>query len=793
MISKHNRQYILKIIFVIFASLLIIFATVIIFISPLTKFLVEKYDKEYTGREITMDWAYVNPFSGYIYFDNVKIYEVVNDTLGTSGDSIFISADGISADIAIFKLFSKTYEISEISLEHPRGIVIQNKDKFNFNDLILRFSSDKDTDTNKAPIHFNILNIKINGGEFYYREELIPINYYIKNVNLESTGKRWDTDTIAVKFLFQAGVGTGDVKGDITINFENLDYKLSLLINKYSLQIIEQYLKEMSNNGCFSAILFANIKATGNFLDAENINTNGKIAIKDFHFGKNKNNDYASFDKLFFDIIELSPVNHIYFCDTVFLSHPYFKYERYDYLDNLQTMFGKDGANITATNANTEKFNLVIEIANYVKLLSKNFFQSDYKINRLAINDGDFRYVDYSIFEKFSINLSPLSVASDSIDKDHKRVKMLFKTGINPYGNAFISLSINPKDSGDFDIVYHLQKIPIAMFNPYIITYTSYPFDRGTIELEGKWNVRDGIVQSKNHLLIIDPRVTKRIINKDTKWIPTPFIMSFIRERGNVIDYEIPITGDLKDPKFHFRDVILDVLKNIFVKPVTMPYRMVVMNAETEIEKSLTVKWKMQNSSLERQQKMFIEEMAVFLSENPDARITIYPMQYSIKEIEYILYFEAKKKFFMISNNKTGASFSKSDSEKVEKMSVKDSLFIQYLNKQPNIRSKNTVQEKCAWLINSNIADAKLKQLYKDRENTFLSFFIKKGVEKQLSFKKGEEVVPYNGFSFYKIDYKGEYPESLLNAFELMNELNEKAPRKKFFKDRKKTKAAFKQ
>ena len=46
-----------------------------------------------------------------------------------------------------------------------------------------------------------------------------------------------------------------------------------------------------------------------------------------------------------------------------------------------------------------------------------------------------------------------------------------------------------------------------------------------------------------------------------------PLIMTFIRERGNVIDYEIPITGNLKDPKFHLSDVIFDLLGNIFVKP----------------------------------------------------------------------------------------------------------------------------------------------------------------------------------------------------------------------------------
>ena len=60
-----------------------------------------------------------------------------------------------------------------------------------------------------------------------------------------------------------------------------------------------------------------------------------------------------------------------------------------------------------------------------------------------------------------------------------------------------VDLSINPKDSSDFDLQYHFQKLPVSMFNPYIISYTSFPLDRGTIEFKGTWNVRNGMIQKQ--------------------------------------------------------------------------------------------------------------------------------------------------------------------------------------------------------------------------------------------------------------------------------------------------------
>jgi hypothetical protein len=771
-----------KILFILSITILIFIVVIIAFISPITKYMVEKYDEKYTGRQITMDWAYVNPFTGYLHFKNLKIYEL-------KSDSVFFSADGISVNFAVRKMLSKTYEITGLTIDHPRGTIIQDKKEMNINDLIEKFSPKNKPSKNSAPAHVDILNIKINDGEFYYHEKQTPINYSIRKVNFESSGMRWNTDTVAMKFFFVPGEGGGGVNGDFTINLKNNDYRVSTNINRFDLQIIGQYLKELTNYGNFSANLDAHIKATGNLKDEENIIASGSVAVNDFHLGKNLKDDYLAFNKLSLVINELAPKGHKYLLDSITLLHPYFKYERYDHLDNLQRMFGTKGSNIAAVNADPTKFNLVIEIAKYIKTLSRNFFRSSYKINHFAIDKADLKFNDYSLSNEFSASFNPLYIIADSIGKTRKRANVSLRSGIDPYGKVAIDLSIDPNDSTDFDMNYHLQKLPAAMFNPYIVTFTSFPLDRGSIELNGSWNVRKGIIKSDNHLMIIDPRATKRIRNKDTKWIPLPLIFSFIRERGNVIDYEIPITGSLKNPKFHLHDVIIHLLENIFVKPATTGYRMQVKNIETEIEKSLTVKWALRNSTLLPDQEKFIGSTSDFLAKNPEAFIDVYPQQYATKEKEYVLFFEAKKKYFMAAHHLNAGSFSAEDSGTVDKLSVKDSLFIHYLNKEVKNQMLFTVQEKCAKLIDPNIVDNKLRQLNMERENNFMSFFKNQGIEKQVKMHAIKNVVPFNGFSFYEISYKGEFPESLLKAYRKLSELNKEDPRKKFEKERKENKS----
>ena len=285
---------------VIFGSIIIILVVAILFRSPISKYLISKYAGKTTGRRITIDAAYINPLTGFIHLSNLKIYEL-------KSDSIFFSADGVSANFSILKLFSKTYEITRLTLNHPQGAIIQNKKDFNINDLIDKFSSEGNSDTLKAPVHFNILNIKIIDGEFYYAEKQIPINYFIKNVNIESTGKRWDTDTITAQFSLLPGTGTGDMKGEVTINLKNEDYRLALVAHKFNLNIIEQYLKDLTNYGSFSANIDADIKSNGNLTDLDDVTTSGLLAINDLHFGKNPDDDYVSFYKMVFAIREMSP------------------------------------------------------------------------------------------------------------------------------------------------------------------------------------------------------------------------------------------------------------------------------------------------------------------------------------------------------------------------------------------------------------------------------------------------------------------------------------------------------
>jgi hypothetical protein len=769
-----NKKWLKRILktIIVFAC---IFIAVLVTSSPFAKYFIEKYDTYYTGREITVESAYMNPFTGYISLGNLKIYE-------ENSDSVFFKAESLSADFSMLKMLYGTYEIAQLKLIKPKGNIIQDSARhLNFKDWIIRWSPKKHKHKHE-PTHFNILDIEVNDGQFYYIEKSIPVNYDIKHVNLKSTGFQWYSDTVATQFSFDAGRDNGHASGKFTVNTSNVDYTMNVQVKKYGLNFIKQYLQEFINYGDFRANFDANIKASGNFKEAQNVIASGMICLNDFHIGKNRTEDYAAFSSLKFKVNKLSPLKGFYDFDSVLLENPYAKYEQFDDMDNIEHMFGKKGQNVAIVNASRGSHNLIIQLAKYIEKLARNFLKSNYRVNRFEIANADLRFEDYAINECFTVQTSPLTLTCDSANKNHKRVRVHVASKIKPYGNLKLDASINPRDSSDFDFTFTLRNFAASTFNPYLISYTSYPLNRGIVELTGIWNVLDGNIRSNNNIQVIDARLAKHVRNKDNKRFPVWLAMFLVRDNYNIINYEIPVSGNLRDPKFHWRDVVDDIVWNLFSKPPETFKREHIKHVETEIEDSKQIFWEMNSYELERSQQKFLEKIDKFLGDDPKAIITIQPFLYSEKEKEHMLLFEVKKHYYMHVHGLN--KINRHDSVQIQRMSIKDSLFIKYISSLCRDKLLFSVQAK-AYCIYAGKIEKSLKQLHKQRVNSFLSHFnsLNQSRIKFMNYKQG---VPFNGFSYFEILYKGNIPSYLDKAYQKMDKLDNKSPRNAYKKYRRK-------
>lgn len=113
-------------------------------------------------------------------------------------------------------------------------------------------------------------------------------------------------------------------------------------------------------------------------------------------------------------------------------------------------------------------------------------------------------------------------------------------------------------------------------------------------------------------------------------------------------------------------------------------------------------------------------------------------------------------------------------------MNPKEPSFVKYLDKHARDTSIFTIQEKCYRLVDSAVVRRKFLQLMKNREREFMSYFEENGTEKQVKMYSSLDVIPFNGFSYFKIDYRGVIPTALLEAYDRLIEMNDEPARVKY-------------
>jgi hypothetical protein len=740
------RNRFLRVFLVIAVILLAALGIILACLSPISKYLIEKNGEKYTGRQISLSWVYINPFTGYLHAHDVSMREK-KDTAS------FLSIGDLSLHISLKQLWSGTIDFSSITLDHLHLNIIENKTKFNFDDLFQKDSTALPHKAQKPP-HYYVHNITLLNSEVQYKEVSIPVHFWVSQLNVQCPTIQWDSDTASFNYHMNFMDKNGVIKGLFSMNFHSLEYHFHTLIHEFYLKPLEQYIKEFSNYGNFTAKLNADFNARGHFQHIQDLLATGKIELADFHYGKNPAEDYLKFSKLIIDIDSLSPLNKKYFLKKILLDSMFVKYERYDSLDNFTRMFGKNGKNISHAVDVHYRENVIFQIAHYISNLAADIVNSDYRVTDLQLNNAHAIYGDYALQQSFVVTANPIKIVAHNIDTRSEKLDLSINTKINPFGNLSIQFNADPGDFGNFNLSYQVSQLPVPFFNPYTITYTSYPFDKGTIKLQGTWDVKNKVINSQNHILIINPTLATRIKSEDASRKPMRIVMFLVRELNREIDINLPIKGDLNNPKFKLHDEIIQVLKNIVIKPSAYPFVTIKSQLTEEPVNVDVLEWKLGQTKLDFEQKKLLRAISRYLFFHPGVSVSIVPRYYESKEKEELLLFEAKRRYYISLTAKNRKELDSEDSSHIERLSIKDPAFTKWLNKQTNIPMIFTVQGKCLHLVGTEKVETLYRKIIEHRNKSILEFLGNLKDKNRLTCTKVIGDTPACGFSQELFHYR---------------------------------------
>jgi hypothetical protein len=288
------------------------------------------------------------------------------------------------------------------------------------------------------------------------------------------------------------------------------------------------------------------------------------------------------------------------------------------------------------------------------------------------------------------------------------------------------SLNINPDGFNDMEINYSINGLLISDINPYSKYYVATPFLNGIINYENSSIILNNKLKSTNKLFIEKIKVGNKVKNKTAYNLPVKLAVIILRDPHGNIDLEIPVEGDLKDPKYKIGKVVWQIFKNLIVKAATAPFNLLASAFGGKEEDYKELQFQYLQEGISEDQDRVLNNLFKVIENKPDLNIEFIQVNNMEDEIEHLAIYYAKKEYlgYGKSDSLTGEDF-----KKVNEASSKDSLFVSWLNtKSGSKEALTSVQDKCIKLSGKEKLLKDVQEIMERRNSVLVGYFVAKGI-----------------------------------------------------------------
>jgi hypothetical protein len=452
-------------------------------------------------------------------------------------------------------------------LKGLKTTVIQYDSTFNFDDLITFHASEEDTlvaDTIPTePFHFQLSNIELIGAEFIFDDRAIDKITPLRDISFFIPYIGWNQEEkseAGLKFAFK---NEGYFESSINVNPVGGDYEAEITIYHLYLNAFQEYVVDFANINTIDGIFNSQINITGNIKEAEKSLVSGYAEILNFTMEDQQNKKFLGAKKLDCVLKEVDAANMSFIIDSLILTEPYVYFE----LD-------------TATNNFFEIFNITPETGDSTGVAaitidttaSESSDSLYYAVNFIQIKEGVVDYTDNLTGEPFDYHLSEITLNADSIQSTSEWIDLYSQMLLNNRGTLKAEVGLNPSNPMEIKLDYVITDFQLGDLNIYSRHYMGFPIIYGDMYYKSETEIKNGQLTSDNKLVIKNVELGNK--SGGLYSLPLKFALFLLKDKHGVINLDIPVRGDLNDPKVRIGKIVWNTFKNLIVKVAAAPFDM---------------------------------------------------------------------------------------------------------------------------------------------------------------------------------------------------------------------------
>ena len=547
MFSRFSKSVRILMVSVFVVTVLLIVA--MIFAPGVAKNYINKHGKELAGRTIHIDKLKYNWVTSTLRINGFKYFE-------ENGKDVFVSADTFMVNLKPLRLLGNELHIQQLRIVNPYGQFIQNDTVFNFDDLLAFFSSTDSTETNgktSEPLKLNLNNLEMKNGSVNYTDQEINHTFKLKEVSFLIPQILWSRlDSSKADVAFELANG-GSFEGSLNYNMEADLFDGFVKIEDMEVSTILPYLQQSFKVSAIEGTISGLISFSGPVDDYNQLKLNGNFDLNNFALFDKQNTKVLGGELSRLSMAESEPLKYRYIIDSVRLQNPYLFLALEDSLFNFEKMMIEDTIAGTGPVANEET-------------------SMEFTINHLIVDNGLMIFSDQTLGEPFNYELSQIAIDMDTLALQDNWVNIRASMKLNKRGNLSAKLGLNPSSPLDKIVLdYELTDFQLPDINIYSKYYAGLPILFGDMYYKNKTRIENKQLLSDNKLNIRNVEIGRK--TGGLYDIPIKLALYILKDINGDINLDIPVRGDLSDPKVKIWPIVWDTFKSFSYKIVASPFK----------------------------------------------------------------------------------------------------------------------------------------------------------------------------------------------------------------------------
>ncbi len=198
-----------------------------------------------------------------------------------------------------------------------------------------------------------------------------------------------------------------------------------------------------------------------------------------------------------------------------------------------------------------------------------------YAVKQLVLDNVTTSISDRSVTPAFLASIARVSGTVKDVAIPLVRPVQLQLAGRVDTAALTVAGRVLPKDKdSDVDLALKLDGYELPNTSGYTVKYVAQPIAKGKLLVDVHYAVKNRALNGTNKIVAHQLGFGERVdpVPSEATTLPLGLAVAILSDREGKIDLDVPVTGDLNDPDFHYGGVVWSALKNVIVKLATSPF-----------------------------------------------------------------------------------------------------------------------------------------------------------------------------------------------------------------------------